>query len=168
MLKFTSVTFAARNRTYTMHLTRISTSVVFTLLLLGFCALPVRNQCRSGRDTVLRIRPITPRLPITTVTDFRVQAFRSQPLLLLDARVARKQKDQGVYLTVKNVGSQSISYFEYGISSCAGPERHSEILLENQRTRTLRTQRKALYRMPSDEELEAIVNAASLASCKHS
>ena len=150
-----------------MHSTRISTLIAFTLALLILCPSPVKNQCRRVRESVVRIRPLTPRLPISEVKDFRVQAFKSQPLLLLAAQVrASKLKDAGVFLTVQNVGSQSISYFEYGVSSCPDAGRGADIVIDNGRQRMLGRQRSASYKAPNDDELEALVKAATLSSCK--
>jgi len=141
--------------------------IFFTLALLIVCANTVKNQCRNGRDSVVRIHPLTPRLPITDLKDFRVQAFESQPLLLLTARVrADKLKHPGVYLRVQNVGSQSISYFEYEVSSCLDTEKLARIIVDNGRQRILGPHLKGSYKAPNDNELEALVKAATASSCK--
>ena len=150
-----------------MHSTRISTLIVFTVALLIVCSTPVKNQCRKVRDSVVRIRRITPRLPISDVKDFRVQRFETQPLVLLTARVrAGNFKHAGVYLTVQNVASQSISYFEYGVSSCPDAGRGADIVVDNGSDRILKPQRKATYRAPTDGDLEALLKAATVSSCK--
>jgi hypothetical protein len=66
---------------------------------------------------------------------------------------------------VQNVASQSISYFEYEASSC--PDAGSaDIAVVKGSNRILKPQRKSTYRVPTDGDLEALVKAATLSSCK--
>ena len=115
---------------------------------------------------MIRIRRITKRLPISDAQDFRVQGFETQPLVLLTARVrAGNFKHTGVYLTVQNVASQGISYFEYGVSSCPDRGRSADIVIDNG-SRILKPQRKARFTAPTDGDLEALLKAATVSSCK--
>ena len=150
-----------------MHSTRISPKIVFTVALLILWPTAVKNQCRKGNESVVRVHRLTKRLPISDAKDFRVQGFETQPLVLLTARVqARNFKHTGVYLTVQNVASQGISYFEYDVSSCSDPGRSAEIVVDNSNNRILKPQRKARYTAPTDGDLEALLKAATVSSCK--
>lgn len=148
-----------------MHSTRISKLIVFAVALLIFWPTAVKNQCRKSNDTVIRIRRITKGLPISDAKDFRVQGFETQPLVLLTARVrAGKFKHRGVYLTVQNVASQGISYFEYEVSGC--PNAGSAGIVIDSGSRILKPHRKARYTAPTDGDLEALLKAATASSCK--
>ena len=150
-----------------MHSTRISPLIVFTVALLILWPTAVKNQCRKGNESVIRVRRITKRLPIFDTKDFRVQGFETQPLVLLTARLrAGNFKHTGVYLTVQNVASQGISYFEYGVSSCPNSGRSADIVVDNGSDRILKPQRKATFTAPTDGDLEALVRAATVSSCK--
>lgn len=143
-----------------MHTTRISTLTVFTLALLTVWPTPVRNQCRNSKESVVRVRKVTPRLPISEVGDFRVQGYETQPLVILAARVRA-----GVNLTVQNVASQGISFFEYGVSGCPDASRNVSIVVDNGTTHILKAHRKATYTAATDD-LEALIKTATRSSCK--
>jgi len=150
-----------------MHSTRISPKIVFTVALLILWPTAVKNQCRKGTASVIRVHRLTKRLPISDAKDFRVQGFETQPLVLLTARVrAGNFKHPAVYLTVQNVASQGISYFECGVSSCPDVGRSADIMVDNGSHRILKPQRKATYTAPTDGDLEALVKAATVSSCK--
>ena len=135
--------------------------------LLILCSIPVKNQCRKVQDSVVRVRKITKRLPISDVKDFRVQGFETQPLVLLDAKVrARNFKHRGVYLTVQNGASQGISYFEYGVSSCPDRGRSADIVVDNGMDHILKPRRKTTYTVSTNGDLEALLKTATLSSCK--
>jgi len=149
-----------------MHSTRIRALIGFTVALLILWPTAVKNQCRKGNESVIRVHPLTKRLPISDVEDFRVQGFETQPLVLLTARVrAGNFKHTGVYLTVQNVASQGIRYFEYGVSSCPHATASADIVVDNG-SRILKPQRKARYTAPTDGDLEALLKAATVSSCK--
>jgi hypothetical protein len=92
--------------------------------------------------------------------------------MLLTGRVRKSpdSKHKRVQLTVENVSSQTISYVEYLVT------RHCDevldayldatIVLDNGPQRVIRPKRKATFMAPNSGELDALLKAAPVSSCK--